>query len=171
MVLILGGGQDVGAIEYAAGERMKDATLARSYYGGKLAQSLGLPVGVSGGNPDGAKQSEAKMMRDLIADDLGQPVRLVEERSSNTRQNALYSAETLKRLGIREVILVTDAAHMPRAVRAFEKAGVAVIPAPMRFHSHAPFRAQDLVPSPSAFERSNAAIREAMASFVYRLRE
>jgi hypothetical protein len=41
----------------------------------------------------------------------------------------------------------------------------------MRFHSHAPFRAQDLVPSPSAFERSNAAIREAMASFVYRLRE
>nr|WP_267887542.1 YdcF family protein [endosymbiont of Ridgeia piscesae] len=43
------------------------------------------------------------------------------------------SAQLLKKLGIKQVLLVTNALHMRRAVYAFKRNGVEVIPAPTGF--------------------------------------
>jgi len=56
---------------------------------------------------------------------------LLETRSRNTRENALYARE-LVRPGPGETwLLVTSAVHMPRAVAAFRRVGFPVVPWPV----------------------------------------
>jgi uncharacterized SAM-binding protein YcdF (DUF218 family) len=45
-----------------------------------------------------------------------------------TREEALVARDTLQPRGVRRIILVTDAASMPRSVGTFEKVGFAVMP-------------------------------------------
>jgi uncharacterized SAM-binding protein YcdF (DUF218 family) len=56
---------------------------------------------------------------------------VVEAHSSNTYENAVFSAAVLPERG-RRWLLVTSAAHMPRAIGAFRKQRIAVIPWPIR---------------------------------------
>ena len=57
----------------------------------------------------------------------------MENESWSTFENAEKSAAILRAAGIEQVILVTHAAHMPRAVEAFERAGLGVTAAPTVF--------------------------------------
>lgn len=106
-----------------AGDRMWHA--ARLYHAGKAPLLL-----LSGGVTDAAFLPEAEAMQ-IFLKDLGVPASalLLEGRSLNTRQNAQFSAELLKARGIRQVLLVTSALHMRRAVALFEGVGLRVIPA------------------------------------------
>jgi uncharacterized SAM-binding protein YcdF (DUF218 family) len=53
--------------------------------------------------------------------------------SRNTYEDALYSAQILKEKGIRRILLVTSAWHMPRSVRLFQAQGLEVVAAPTDF--------------------------------------
>ena len=59
----------------------------------------------------------------------------IEGSSINTHENAILSFQMLAPLGIRKILLVTSAMHMPRAAGAFRKAGFEVIAVPADFHS------------------------------------
>ena len=50
---------------------------------------------------------------------------VLEGKSRNTHENAIFTAAILKDKGWRSVLLVTSAGHMRRAMAAFRKAGVA----------------------------------------------
>jgi uncharacterized SAM-binding protein YcdF (DUF218 family) len=56
---------------------------------------------------------------------------LLETRSSNTYENALYSAEMLRPQRGERWLLVTGASHMPRAIGSFRKVGLEVEPWPV----------------------------------------
>jgi uncharacterized SAM-binding protein YcdF (DUF218 family) len=56
----------------------------------------------------------------------------IESRSSNTYENALYSAHMLADEKLRRILLVTSPMHMLRATASFRKQGLEVIPAPAR---------------------------------------
>lgn len=89
------------------------------------------PIVVSGGKveTDDAGQTLAAMMRDfLVQHDVNADDIILEDRSRSTYENALYTAELLKQRGIHQIVLVTTAWHMPRAVRCFEAQGLDVIP-------------------------------------------
>ena len=73
------------------------------------------------------------MMADSLRDDFGVTVRWQEGRSRTTWENAQFSAQVLLPQGIKRVVLVTHAGHMPRAVWSFRKAGFEVVPAPVGF--------------------------------------
>lgn len=105
----------------------------RLRYGARLAKVSGLPVLVTGGLHYGTPPSEADIMARSLADDYGVEVRWREGASRTTWENAQLSAPILREAGIRRVVLVTQAAHMPRSVWSFEKAGLAVVPAPLGF--------------------------------------
>ena len=70
---------------------------------------------------------EAEIMQQ-IALSRGVPERalLVETRSDNTVENAREAARLLRPRGVREVLLVSDRSHLPRAALLFHLAGLRV---------------------------------------------
>jgi uncharacterized SAM-binding protein YcdF (DUF218 family) len=63
----------------------------------------------------------------IAAQDFGRPLKWVEDRSRDTRENAERSVNLLRSAGIDHVLVVTHGWHMPRALRAFsEVAGPAM---------------------------------------------
>jgi len=91
------------------------------------------PIVVCGGvvEADVVAPPVAKLMREALilagvtAEDI-----IVEDRSTTTYENALECRRVLSERGWSQVVLVTEARHMPRAVRCFQAQGVDVIPIP-----------------------------------------
>jgi uncharacterized SAM-binding protein YcdF (DUF218 family) len=89
------------------------------------------PILVTGyGKDDGvAGPTCSDAMRDLLlqlgvrAGDI-----LVENHSQNTYENAVESRKLLAARGLERIVLVTDANHLPRGVRCFQKQGLDVTP-------------------------------------------
>lgn len=130
IIVILAGGKAT-ALEYAAGETAGPLTVQRARYGVWLAKATGLPLAIAGGKPSGGKLSEAELARSFVETELKHEVTLIEDKSLDTRQSAVYLAKPLQAMTIDTVVLVTDARHMPRASQAFASEGFNVISAPM----------------------------------------
>lgn len=162
-IVILGGGRALAAPEWG-GETVNAHTLARLRYGAALAKALSLPVLVSGGMPGGGLRSEAVLMRDALSKEWGVSVEWLEDKSMNTRENARLSARLLQPLGIKHIILVTEAAHMPRAQANFAAQGFSVMSAPTAYLGQHEFGLNLLVPSVEGLRRSNIALREWLAT-------
>lgn len=127
-IVILGGGQRRHAPEFG-GATVNRLSLERVRYGARLARRTGLPILVTGGAPTG-EIAEALLMKDALEKDFGLKVAWTESAALDTRDNARHSAAILEDAGIRRIVLVTHAAHMPRAVAEFRAAGLEVVPAP-----------------------------------------
>ena len=96
------------------------------------------------------------------------PDRIVLERESrNTRENAEQSARLVRERGWKTLLLVTSAAHMPRAAATFRKSGLDVDLYPVDHRYGA--RTWVLLPRSDAFDRSSAALRELAGRLVYRV--
>ena len=112
-----------------AGDRLIYA--AQLYHQGKAEHLL-----LSGGRIDWIS-SGAPPAEDMAAllEMLGVPRQALwlESQSRNTYENARNARAFLEPLGIRRILLVTSASHMPRSVALFEKQGFEVIPAPADF--------------------------------------
>ena len=66
----------------------------------------------------------------------GDPARVImEPRSRNTFENAIYSREMINPQPTEHWLLLTSASHMPRAVGCFRRAGFRVEPYPMQFRT------------------------------------
>jgi uncharacterized SAM-binding protein YcdF (DUF218 family) len=131
-IVILGSGRERGDVAWGA-DQPTGVGLERQRFAARLAKASGLPVLTSGGLHYGTPPSEAQMMADSLRDDFGVTVRWQEGRSRTTWENAQFSAEVLLPQGIKRVVLVTHAWHMPRAAWSFRKAGFEVVPAPVGF--------------------------------------
>jgi uncharacterized SAM-binding protein YcdF (DUF218 family) len=131
-IVVLGAGRERGDLAWGA-DQPTGVTLERERYAARLAKASGLPILTSGGLHYGTPPSEAKLMADSLREDFGVAVRWQEGQSRTTWENATYSAEVLLPEGIKRVVVVTQAWHMPRAVWSFQKAGFEVVPAPVGF--------------------------------------
>ncbi|MES2911331.1 MAG: YdcF family protein [Pseudomonadota bacterium] len=136
-IVVLGGGMLPVVPEY--GQAQPGAyTLARLRYGIWLVKQTGLPLAVTGGIGWGsadadAQTSEAQVSARVAQQEYGVAPRWLESQSRDTTQNALMLAPILKRDGIQRIVLVTDAWHMPRAIKAFERTGLVVSAAPIGY--------------------------------------
>jgi uncharacterized SAM-binding protein YcdF (DUF218 family) len=91
-----------------------------------------------------------------------------EERSRNTYENAVGVAEMLDgRPG--PYLLVTSAAHMPRALGCFRKAGVDVIPHPVDYRARPPSWSPLRIQPQDRFAILDAALDEIVGLVGYRL--
>ena len=126
-IVVLAGGKDSGRLEYGD-ETVSEATLERIRYGAILQRELQLPVLVTGGTVLGDGIAEATLMANIFEKEFFITPQWVENKSRNTAQNAIYSAQLLPSPN---VILVTNALHMPRSVKAFARAGLNVTAAPV----------------------------------------
>lgn len=160
-IVVLSGGLSTDATEYG-GDTAGARTLMRLRYGALLAHRFDLPLLVSGGRPDNATRTEAAVMADILANEFAVKVRWQETQSRNTAENAALSAAILREAGIRRVVLVTQAFHMPRAARLFRDAGIEVVPAPTNFVATGslPPGLLDFLPQVSAMQHSYYALHE-----------
>lgn len=184
VIVVLGGGTEPALyprplVELnSAGDRVLYA--ARLYHAGKAPHLL-----LSGGYNamlETRPSSPALEMSNILGL-TGVPAEAIwlEEKSTNTYENALYCAQILREKGIERVILVTSALHMPRAVALFEHQGLAVIPAPADFtmteeewtglfHPNLPALLIDLLPNASSLSQTTNALKEYIGIEVYRIR-
>ncbi|MCM5568924.1 YdcF family protein [Burkholderiaceae bacterium FT117] len=169
-IVILAGGSRRDGRETPDKALVRPLTLERLAHGAWVARTTRLPVLVSGGVSREGMASEASLMKRALEQSFGTPVRWVEESSRDTGENARNAAEMLGKAGVRRVILVTHAYHMPRAESSFRKAGLAVLPAPHGFAGgDFEFGLQDLVPSGSAAALAYRASHEVLGRLWYRL--
>jgi uncharacterized SAM-binding protein YcdF (DUF218 family) len=115
--------------------------------------------------------SESYALRDqLVAWGVAPERIVVEDRSRNTHENALFSAEIVRARCFHDVLIVTSAFHMRRAYGCFEAEGLPVDTSPVDFRSYADRYPTDLLPRAEHLAQSSAALREAFGRVVYRLR-
>lgn len=84
---------------------------------------------LSGAALDGGVSEAQMMAHTLKALDVPASAALMENNSQTTQQNGEYTARLLENRNFKEVLLVTSALHMPRAMAIFRKQGVNVIAA------------------------------------------
>ncbi|HCA26807.1 MAG TPA: hypothetical protein DEP05_04065 [Betaproteobacteria bacterium] len=168
-IVVLGGGRYLNAPEYG-GDTVSQATLVRLRYAARLYRLTHKPILVSGGKPDGGRQSEAALMAETLTQDFHVPVRWIEGDSNNTAENAADSARLLRRAGIDRIYLVTHAWHMPRAKMAFTHAGMRVVPAATGYTGTHPFSPLMLLPDAGALGNSAIAFHEVIGWAWYALK-
>lgn len=137
-IIILGGSQDPDA-SMNLGQPVLNEAAERLVVGLELArrhqESRVLISGGSGallGEEFTEAQAGAALLESLGLD----PARiLIEERSRNTHENAVYSREIAQPQPGETWLLVTSAFHMPRSVGVFRQAGFEAIPYPVDFRT------------------------------------
>lgn len=142
----------------------------RLYDAGRVDRIL-----VTGGILPWASQAEpeAELMRSLLID-WGVPANavLVEGKSRNTYEHALQIKEMHRQDPFDSALLITSAAHMPRAMAVFKKAGIPVTASAtdivaLKDTPSTPLR---WLPSASALALTTATIKEWLGFLAYQLR-
>ncbi len=96
---------------------------------------------------------------------------ILENKSKNTFENALYTKEILDILGKNRIILVTSAFHMKRSLGVFSKMGFDVQPFPTDYKSMLDDVNWDtIIPSTMALDASTIAIKEWIGILVYKIK-
>jgi uncharacterized SAM-binding protein YcdF (DUF218 family) len=145
----------------------------RVWYAARLFHAGKAPLVLLSGGGDLERQafSEARAMA-IFMHDLGVPAQalVLEETSRNTRENAAFSAALLKARGIDNILLVTSALHMPRALALFKAQGLEVTPAPTDFEAgqEPPSGLLAWLPDAGALNGSALAMKELVGLWVGR---
>ena len=170
-VVVLGGMVDPAASRVTGTAELTDAVerLLRAY---ELLQSgRARNVLLSGGFIHGrpGEKSEAEWLALKLREWGIAPERIaIEGKSLNTRENAVESALVVKDRGWRTLLLVTSAAHMPRALGCFRRAGLFPDALPVDFRG-GDGREAGWEPRASWLSRSTDVLRELAGRSVYRV--
>jgi uncharacterized SAM-binding protein YcdF (DUF218 family) len=95
------------------------------------------------------------LQRDFHAKDIW-----VEDQSKDTAENATFSASILKKRGIQRIAIVSQAWHLPRAIKLFEQQGLTVYPAPTGYTHEDNEPVIRWLPKASALDKSAIALKE-----------
>ena len=139
--------------------------LARAYPNARIVYS--------GGDASllGNEGREADYLYPLL-DSFGVPRERVtiENRARNTYENAVFSKELAKPKPGERWLLVTSAAHMPRAIGCFRRAGFAVEAYPVDWHTRPRLRLAPIEHIASGLGALDNAVHEWIGLIAYRLR-
>jgi uncharacterized SAM-binding protein YcdF (DUF218 family) len=168
VIVVLGGGRESLAPEYGVAS-LAPLSLERLRYGVWLARQTGAPLMFSGGLGHGQGApggSEAATASDIAAREFGLPLRWIETRSRDTRENARFTVAQLRDQNLSHLIVVTHGWHMRRALRAFQdaaaQAGVhwQTVPAPLGLAPRIEHPGLRWLPSSEGFQLVRAVLRE-----------
>lgn len=164
-IVVLGGGRWLLAPEYGM-SNLHERTVERLRYGVYLARATALPLAFSGGIGHGAEPgpSEGEIAARIAERDFGLALKWVEAESRDTRENAFRTVALLKAQGVEQIVVVTHAYHMPRALRNFERATAGttlrLVAAPMGMHPIRRLRTDDWLPTGHGFETNRLVLHE-----------
>jgi uncharacterized SAM-binding protein YcdF (DUF218 family) len=162
VIVVLGGGTKPYAAEYGSSELTPQA-LERLRYAVFLSKQSHLPIAFTGGQAWGVSEhevSEAQVAQRTLKRDWDMELTFSETLAKDTRQNAQLSFALLAKSGVKKIVIVTHAWHMPRAYRNFSEAGFDVTPAPMGYITHTQSSLLDALPSEGGLRDSKWVIHE-----------
>lgn len=172
VIILLGGGINDKVPDLSGRGAPSGASLPRVVAAARLHRRLGIPIIVSGGPVFSGRTAEAVVLGRFLAD-LGVPPEkiLLEDRSRDTIENALFTRVILKQHHFQTPILITSAYHMLRSVAIFRNIGIDVTPVPTHFMSggDAPTVWFDWLPDAGFMGGMALAVKEKLGMFVYRL--
>lgn len=148
----------------------------RLLHGARLYRSSRAPLVVlSGGNTFGSdtlEQEATAALQIMIEFGIPESAITIEARSRNTYENAVETARLLKSKGLRRILLVTSASHMPRAMAVFRSQNIDSIAQPTQIVSvdtEVPVVLR-WIPDAEHLYHTQLAIKEYLGFFVYRWR-
>ncbi|WP_437735149.1 YdcF family protein [Sorangium sp. So ce1335] len=162
VLILLTAGIDADEFGVPPMERQSAAGLERCLAAVRVYREYGFGhVIISGQDVRRAPTELAGSMADLLVE-LGVPRKkiILETEARDTRENAIHSARIARSLSAERAVVVTSALHMPRSLRMFERVGLDVLPAPVRFQSLPPDGVERLIPSSLALYRSQRVVHE-----------
>lgn len=184
VIVVLGGGERAKAFPRPTSELNEAGD--RLLYAAQLYRQGAAPrILVSGGKAPwvaSASVPGAESMAEILTA-MGVPREALwlETASRNTYENALETGAILESRGIRSVILVTSAMHMPRAYAVFAETGLDVVPAPTDFlvtqedwecftQPDVVVQLFNLLPTADNLAVTTRVLKEYVGIFVYKLR-
>lgn len=167
-VIVLGGAYDPAASRRSGQVELRDGA-ERLLRGWELVRDgHAAHVLLSGGNidPSPGELPEADAVAGLYRSWGVPPDRIVvEDRSRNTRENAVFTARIVRERGWHQLLLVTSAAHMPRALGCFHAVGLAPDALPV---DHRAGDRGEWLPRADALSLATDMLRESAGRLVYR---
>ncbi len=150
-------------------------TLYRCLYAAELYHhGKPCPVVLSGGKFSlrATGLTLAQVMHDfLLTQGISRADLVLEHTSQNTYENAVNTKALLAGRGVRRIVLVTDAAHLPRAVRCFQAEGFDVVPAGCRYRACGfEWSLSEFLPNPDAGQGVAEVLHEWVGILWYWLR-
>lgn len=173
-IVVLGGG--IGLANPPRLEPHLNASSDRILHAARLYRAGKAPVVItSGGNTFPQRVGEPESIyAAAILEEFGvdKNAILLEIDSRNTYENALATKRLLQQHKLSEVLLVTSARHMPRALATFRSAGINAIPSPTdyriaRYDRPGIFK---WLPTAGALGTTTVALKEYLGMAVYRWR-
>lgn len=171
-IVLLGGVLEDRAM-FSSGQRAYNGNVERllTTYD-LLRKDVARFVIVSGSSPTARPGTvEANVLADQLIDwGIAKERVLLEDRSLNTRENAVFSMKIAKDRGLGSLLLVTSASHMIRAMGCFRAVGAAPDPYAVDFRSYDPKSfPPNLMPRVEFLARSSEMVRELAGRGIYRL--
>lgn len=166
-IVVLGGGRREISPEYGV-SNLTPISIERLRYGIWLGREARLPVAYSGGIGHGGRPgaTEAEIATRIAEREFQRPLKWTEDRSRDTAENGLLTVPLLQAAGVQRIVLVTHDYHMPRALRAFQRAAeregrpLAILAAPVGLLPMHEWEWHDWLPSRSGFFDSHLMLHE-----------
>lgn len=163
VIIMLGGGATLDTPNVNGVGHLSGFAANRLLTSAQLYQKLHIPIILSGGKVLATTGCEAEISK-VILIGLGVPEEkiIIEDKSLNTTENAMYSKVLLEKYGFKQPVLVTSAFHMKRSVLQFEKTQVTVLPYPTDYQTNIEnsFQPHQLWPSATALLDTSLALKE-----------
>ena len=173
-VIVLGGMAEAGPTELVGqpqfGQAVERMLVGREQVVGGRARVLIISGGAIDADPRTPREADTVAQQLLALGLTGDQV-LREDRSRNTRENALFTAELVRARGFEKLLLVTSAFHMPRALGCFRAVGLEPDVLPTDFRAPGPRAGlRNWLPRVESLEDSTDMLRELAGRLVYRAR-
>lgn len=174
VIVVLGGGATNDTPDVSGTGGLTSVPANRLLTAVRLQKKLDIPILLSGGEIYADSGKEADIAQRILLD-LGVPAKdiIIENKSLTTTQNAKYSAKIIREKHFRNIILVTSAFHMERAMENFRKEGIDPIPYPADYtvNKQANVHLTKLMPSSQALEFTALYCQEKLRYFITRYLE
>jgi uncharacterized SAM-binding protein YcdF (DUF218 family) len=137
-----------------------------------LDNQYNIPIIVSGGfTRDWSDISEAQEYKDyLTLAGVDEDKIIIEDRSTNTFENAIYTKDIVEKLGYEKICLITSPLHMKRSVYIFEKYDLEIVPVLSQVYHYEPFKYSFLIPKAKSLKISTNVIMELIGLIYYKVR-
>jgi uncharacterized SAM-binding protein YcdF (DUF218 family) len=170
-IVVLGGGTKTNTYEYNLQLMPNRWTMMRLEYTAYLARQYpNKIIVVSGGMVNNKKNAEADVMARILRNEyhIKNPI-IIEDKSSNTNENAKFVSQMLKKLQIYNVIVITQAYHSIRASTLFNQYGLHATAAPTdysgSYRNHSGY--SSFIPNANAMHTCEMFLHEIYGYIIY----